>query len=430
MSKVISSKSTYRYFMVKRRVVITGIGAVTPLGLSALDTWENALKGISGITKISKFDSSAFSSNIAGEVKNFDPGKFFDAKEVKKVDFFTHYSVAAAHEAMSNAGLLNDKAQYSAEKMGCILGVGIGGLSYLERNHEAYLTHGPRRISPFLIPAMITNMAPGFVAIKHGLKGVNFTIQSACTSSTHALGESYRMIKDGAQDVMVTGGAEAAITITGIGGFCALKALSTRNDEPERASRPFDKDRDGFVMSEGAVVLVLESLEGALSRGAHILAEIKGYGSSCDAFHMTAPLENGEGAIQCMTNALKDADLAPNQINYLNAHGTSTQLNDSSETKAIKAVFKEWAFKGLAVSSTKSVTGHLLGAAGAVEALFCAYAIKNSIIPPTINLDNPDIECDLDYVPHKPRKANIEFAMSNSFGFGGTNGTLVFSKLA
>jgi 3-oxoacyl-[acyl-carrier-protein] synthase II len=309
--------------------------------------------------------------------------------------------------------------------MGCILGVGIGGLPILEKYHQAYLEGGPRKISPFLIPGMISNLGPGNVAIKYGLKGVNYTVTSACTSSTHAIGEAFRMIADGLQDVVVTGGSESAVTPIGIGGFNALKALSTRNDAPEKASRPFDKDRDGFVLGEGCAILVLESLDSAKKRGAQIYGEVLGYGFSCDAYHMTAPSVGGEGAISCMKMALDMAGIKPSDVHYLNAHGTSTPANDTSETAAIKSLFGEWAHKGLLVSSTKSMTGHLLGAAGAIEAAFCTLAIRDGVVPPTINLDNPDEGCDLDYVPHTARRQQVSVTMSNSFGFGGTNASVV-----
>jgi 3-oxoacyl-[acyl-carrier-protein] synthase II len=411
-----------------RRVVVTGIGGVTPLGLDMKETWEGAIQGRSGIGAITRFNAEAFACRFAGEVKNFDPNNYFDAKEVKKVDLFTQFAVAAAREAMTDAGC-GDTLPYENARVGCILGVGIGGLAVLEKNHEQYLTGGPRKISPFLIPGMITNMGPGIIGIKHGLKGVNYTIQSACTSASHALGEAYRMVSCGLQDMVVTGGAEAAITPIGIGGFCSMKALSTRNDDPQTASRPFDRDRDGFVMGEGAVALVVESLENALARGAAIYGEIIGYGFSCDAFHMTAPCVDGAGAVASMQAALAYAGIRPEEVDYVNAHGTSTPANDVAETAAIKTVFGTYAREGLAVSSTKSVTGHLLGAAGAVEAAFCLLALKNGIIPPTATLQNPDPECDLDYVQGKARKKDIRIAASNSFGFGGTNATLIFGKI-
>jgi 3-oxoacyl-[acyl-carrier-protein] synthase II len=313
--------------------------------------------------------------------------------------------------------------------MGCILGIGVGGLGTLEKYHGAYVEGGPRKISPFLIPAMISNLGPGNLAIKYGLKGINYAMTSACTSATHAIGEAFRLIADGLQDLVVAGGTEAAITPIGIGGFCSMKAMSTRNEEPLKASRPFDKDRDGFVMGEGSTVLVLEALENAEKRGANILAEITGYGFSCDAFHITSPSPDGDGAVQCMSMALRSAQLAPEQVQYVNAHGTSTEFNDASETAGIKKVFGDWAKNGLVVSSTKSMTGHLLGAGGAIEALFCVKAIHNEIVPPTINLDNPGEGCDLDYAPHKAKPLKIQNAISNSFGFGGTNASIIISKV-
>jgi 3-oxoacyl-[acyl-carrier-protein] synthase II len=411
--------------MTKRRVVITGLGAVTPLGLSTDATWSAALAGTSGVVPIQRFDVSAYPSRIAAEVQDFQAQNYFESKELKKVDVFTQFAIAASQEALEQAALKSEDTD--ATRCGSILGVGIGGLYVLEKYHEVLLTSGPRKVSPFLIPAMISNLAPGNIGIRFGLKGINYTIQSACTSSTHAIGESARMIADGLQDVMVTGGAESTISPIGMGGFCALKALSTRNDEPHRASRPFDKDRDGFVMGEGAVILVLESLEHATARGATILAEVAGYGTSCDAYHITAPTPDGDGAVRCMSNALAHAELEASDVDYINAHGTSTQANDISETNAIKRVFQEEASR-LLVSSTKSMTGHLLGAAGAIEALFCILAIRDGIVAPTINLDNPDEGCDLDYVPHKARKANVSVAMSNSFGFGGTNASLIVKR--
>ena len=413
--------------MESRRVVITGIGIISPLGNSTHETWDGAINGKSGIGMITRFDASKFSAQIAGEVRNFDPAQFVDAKEVKKHDLFSHYAIAAAVEARRDAGYA--ETDYPAERMGCILGVGLGGLGTLEKYHEAYLEAGPRRISPFLIPGLISNLAAGNVGMQHNLKGVNYVTTSACTSATHAIGEAYRMISDGLQDLVFTGGAESTVSPMGIGGFCACKALSSRNHDPQRASRPFDKDRDGFVLSEGGVVLVLEEYETAKKRGAQIYAEVLGYGFSCDAYHITAPHPEGEGAVSCMRMALRHAKLNPEQITYVNAHGTSTPANDSTETGAVKKVFGAYAKEGLMVSSTKSMTGHLLGAAGAIEGAFCALAIKHGIVPPTINLDTPDPECDLDYVPHQARKVNVQYAMSNSFGFGGTNGTLILGAL-
>ncbi len=410
------------------RVVITGLGMLTPLGLTTAETWEACKSGKSGLAGITRFDVSAFSSQIAGEVKNFDPEKFIDKKELKKLDYFSQYSMAAAHEAINDAKL--EESDYAKERIGCVLGVGIGGLPVLEKYYSAYVEGGPRKISPFLIPAMIPNLAPGNIGIAYGYKGVSFTITSACTSSTHAIGESYRMIKYGMQDAMVTGGTESTVSAMGIGGFCAMKALSTRNDEPQKASRPFDKDRDGFVLSEGSVVLVLESLERAQARGAKIYAEILGYGISSDAYHITSPCTDGAGAAACMQAALADANLKPEDICYVNAHGTSTFAGDIAETQAVKAVFKEHATSGkLPMISTKSMTGHLLGAAGAIEAGFSALSLIDGIIPPTINLDQADPACDLDYVPHVARKVAVQKVMSNSFGFGGTNASVILGKM-
>ena len=410
--------------MQKRRVAITGLGIISPLGITRESTWTGAKEGKSGVGPITRFDASAFPTKIAAEVKGFSADSFIEPKDQKKQDLFSQFAIAATHEALEDANLLQ-QSTYEKPKMGCILGVGIGGLNILEKYHQAYLEGGPRKISPFLIPGMISNLGPGNVAIKYGLQGVNYTVTSACTSSTHAIGEAYRMISDGLQDVVVTGGSESTVCPIGIGGFNALKALSTRNEEPEKASRPFDSDRDGFVLGEGCAILVLEDLETAKKRGAKIYAEVLGYGFSCDAYHMTAPSEGGEGAVACMRHALASAGVKPEQVDYLNAHGTSTPANDISETKGIKTVFGDWANKGLLVSSTKSMTGHLLGAAGAIEAAFCTLAIRDGVVPPTINLDNPQEGCDLDYVAHKARNHKVSVAMSNSFGFGGTNASIV-----
>lgn len=412
--------------MTRRRVVISGLGIISPIGLTRETTWSAATASKSGVGPITKFDASAFPTTFAAEVKGFDPLPFIEQKELKKQDVFSQYAVAATHEALTDAKLLDDNGKtYQRSRMGCILGVGIGGLYILEKYHQAYLERGPNKISPFLIPGMISNLGPGNVAIKYDLKGVNYVVTSACTSSTHAIGEAFRMVADNIQDVVVTGGSESSVSPIGIGGFNALKALSTRNDAPEKASRPFDRDRDGFVLGEGCAILVVEALESALKRNAPIYAEILGYGFSCDAYHMTAPSVGGEGAQACMKMALDWAGIKPEQVKYLNAHGTSTPANDASETLAIKGVFGDWAKQGLLVSSTKSMTGHLLGAAGAIEAGFCTLAIRDGVVPPTINLDNPDEACDLDYVPHEARKVQVDVAMSNSFGFGGTNASLV-----
>lgn len=413
--------------MAKRRVVITGMGAISPLGNTVEDTWKAALAGKSGVGSITRFDASAFASHIAAEVKDFDAKQYIDAKELKKVDLYSQYALAAAQQAWEDAGMA--KVDLPAQRKGCILGVGIGGLTTLERYHEAWLNGGPRKISPFLIPAMISNLGPGNIGIRFGLKGVNYTVTSACASATHAIGEAWRFIADDLQDVVVTGGSESTISPIGVGGFCAMKALSTRNDAPQLASRPFDADRDGFVLGEGAAVLVLEEYSRAERRGATIYGEVVGYGYSCDAYHITAPSEGGEGAIGCMKQALESSHLSPEQIDYINAHGTSTPANDITETKAIKSVFGAWATDGLVVSSTKSMTGHLLGAAGAIEALFSTLAVHEGKVPPTINLENPGEGCDLDYVPLEARGMDVRYAMSNSFGFGGTNASVVIGRV-
>lgn len=415
--------------MEKRRVVITGIGILSPLANTREETWSAIKAGKSGVANITRFDATDFSTRFAAEVKGFDPAKFLEVKEIKKHDLFSQYTIASGQEAWEDSGLAALGDAFNPNRAGSIIGVGIGGLTTLEKYHQAYLEGGPRKISPFLIPAMISNMAPGNLAMRLNLKGVNFTITSACTSGTHALGESYRMIAHGIQDIILSGGSESSVCPTGIGGFCSLKALSTRNDDPVRASRPFDKDRDGFVLGEGAATLVLEEYEHAKKRGAKIYCEVLGYGASCDAFHMTAQPADGEGAVRCMSEALKDAQLNPDQVDYINAHGTSTPVNDPTETLAIKTVFEAWAKEGLSVSSTKSMTGHLLGAAGAIEGAICALALRDQVVPPTINLDNPAEGCDLDYVPHSSREKKLGVVMSNSFGFGGTNGTVVFKAV-
>lgn len=413
--------------MAKRRVAVTGLGVVCPIGNSGPEAWDAAISGKSGVARITRFDPTDFSSQIAAEVKNFDPSKYFETKELRRYDNFSQYAIAAAQEAWDHSGIAT--ANYDKSKIGCILGVGIGGLPILERFHTALIEGGPRKISPFLIPAMISNLAPGNIGIRFEAKGVNYTVTSACTSSTHAIGEAYRMIVDGLQDVVITGGTEGAVSPLGVGGFCAMKALSTRNSEPEKASRPFDRDRDGFVLGEGSAIFILEDFESAQRRGAKIVGEVVGYGFSCDAYHITAPCVGGDGAIASMQMALNSAGITPNQVGYVNAHGTSTDANDITETLAIKQVFGEHAKNGLLVSSTKSMTGHLLGAAGAIEAFFTMRALQEGIIPPTINLDNPQEGCDLDYVPHKARHAKVQYAISNSFGFGGTNATIAFKAV-
>jgi len=414
--------------MAKRRVAVTGLGVVCPIGNSGPEAWEAAINGKSGVARITRFDPTDFSAQIAAEVKNFDTSKYFETKELRRYDNFSQYAIAAAQEAWDHSGL--ESAGYEKSRIGCILGVGIGGLPILEKFHTALIEGGPRKISPFLIPAMISNLAPGNIGIRFEAKGVNYTVTSACTSSTHAIGEAFRMISDGLQDVVITGGTEGAVSPLGVGGFCSMKALSTRNDAPEKASRPFDKDRDGFVLGEGSAILILEEFESAQRRGAKILGEVVGYGFSCDAYHITAPSEGGEGAIASMRMAIENAGITPEQVGYVNAHGTSTDANDVTETAAIKQLFGAHAKNGLLVSSTKSMTGHLLGAAGAIEAFFTVRALQEGIIPPTINLDNPQEGCDLDYVPHKARHKKVQYAISNSFGFGGTNATVAFKAVS
>jgi len=409
----------------QRRVVVTGLGLVSPLGTGVEKNWQALMEGRSGIRKISRFAADGFASRIAGEVPDFKAENYIEAKEIKKMDLFIQYAIGAATMAMDDSGLKID--DQSAEGVGVIIGVGLCGLETIETTKEALLNGGPRKISPFFIPKVISNLAPGHVAIRFGAKGVNWTPTSACASGTHAIGEAFHLIRRGVQDAVIAGGAEATITPLGVGGFAAMKALSTRNEEPEQASRPFDKDRDGFVIGEGSGILILEEREQALKRGAKIYAEVIGYAANGDAYHMTAPSPEGEGAARCMRLALKDSGIAPTDIDYINAHGTSTEYNDANETTAIKAVFGEQAAK-LAVSSTKSMTGHLLGAAGAVEGVYSTLALHHGMIPPTINYQTPDPVCDLDYVPNKPRQANIEIALSNSFGFGGTNGCVIFRR--
>jgi 3-oxoacyl-[acyl-carrier-protein] synthase II len=402
------------------------MGLVTPLGTGVEKNWDALIAGRSGIRRISRFSNlEAYPSQIAGEVPDFSAADFIEPKEIKKMDLFIQYAVAAAAMAMTDSGLKIDTE--FAEQVGVIIGVGLCGIDTIETTKEAILQGGPRKISPFFIPKVISNLAPGQIAIRHGAKGINLTPTSACASGTHAIGEAYHLIRRGLQDAVITGGAESAITPLAVGGFAAMKALSTRNDEPERASRPFDRDRDGFVIAEGSGVLILEERERALQRGAKIYAEVVGYAANGDAHHMTAPAPEGEGAARCMRLALKDAGLAPTDVDYINAHGTSTEYNDANETMAIKKVFGEQAAK-LAVSSTKSMTGHLLGAAGAVEGVFSALSLHHGLIPPTINYDNPDPQCDLDYVPNEARKADLKVVLSNSFGFGGTNACVILRR--
>ncbi len=408
-----------------RRVVVTGVGLLTPLGIGTEATWEAIRAGKSGIGPITQFDASAFSCRIAGEVKGFEPTSYIEKKEIKKMARFIQFAIAASECAMQSSGL--KITPENEEQVGVYIGSGIGGFEVIEREHQTLLEHGPRRISPFFIPATIINLASGHVSIRTGAKGPNSATATACTTSAHSIGDSFRMIQRGDADAMICGGAEACITPMGIGGFAAMRALSTRNDEPARASRPWDKDRDGFVVGEGAGILVLEELEGAKRRGARILAEMVGYGMSADAFHVTAPPDNGDGAYRVMRNAVRDAGVEPNHIDYVNAHGTSTDVGDRAETAAIKRAFGDHAYK-VAVSSTKSMTGHLLGGAGGLEAGITVMAIRDQIAPPTINYDTPDPLCDLDYVPNQARPMNIRYALSNSFGFGGTNGSLVFKR--
>lgn len=409
----------------KNRVVVTGMGVVSPLGNTLKDNWANLLAGKSGAGHITKFDASSFPVQIDAEVKNFDPADFVDKKEVKKFDMFVFYAIAAAEEAIVQAGL--NEFKFDGDRAGCIIGAGIGGFKTIEDTQEAYLGGGYRKVSPFFIPSAIINMASGVISIRYGLKGPNMSVVTACATGSHAIGDAARIIERGDADIMVAGGAEAAITPLAVGGFSNMRALSRRNDEPTKASRPFDKDRDGFLVGEGGGVMILESLDHALKRGAKIYGEVVGYGMSSDAYHITMPSADGDGARRCMAMAIKDAGITPDKVDYINAHGTSTPPNDVIETRAIKDLFGNHA-KSLKISSTKSMTGHLLGAAGAVEGIYTVMAIDEGIIPPTINLENPDPECDLDYVPNKPVKHNVVYGLSNSFGFGGTNASLLFKK--
>jgi 3-oxoacyl-[acyl-carrier-protein] synthase II len=409
----------------KRRVVVTGVGLVTALGTGTEETWKGLCEGRSGIANITRFDTTQFPTRIAAEVKDFEPLKWFDKKDLKKMDYFIYYAVAAADFAMKQSRL--DITPDFAERAGVFIGSGIGGFTVIEREHQALLEGGPRKISPFFIPSSIINLAAGQVSIRFGARGPNSAPSTACSSGAHAVGDAFRVISRGDADVMICGGSEAAITPMGVGGFSAMRALSTRNEEPTRASRPFDKDRDGFVVGEGAGILVLEELDFAKKRGATIIAELVGYGMSGDAFHITLPPDDGNGAHRVMLNAIVDAGIKPEQVDYINAHGTSTPPNDRVETMAIKRLFGDHAYK-LAVSSTKSMIGHLLGAAGAVEAGIASLAVERGVLPPTINYDTPDPDCDLDYVPNKMRRATLRYALSNSFGFGGTNAALLFKK--
>jgi 3-oxoacyl-[acyl-carrier-protein] synthase II len=413
--------------MAKRRVVVTGVGAVTAVGLTVTETWENILAGKSGVAPITVFDVSDFSVRFGANVKNFDVESVMSRKDAKKMDTFIHYGIAAAKEAIEDSGL--EVTEANAERIGVAIGSGIGGLPGIESGYDSYLNGGPRKISPFFVPSNIINMISGNLSIMYGMKGPNTAIVTACSSGTHNISTAGRMIQYGDADVMIAGGAEMATSKTGLGGFAAARALSTRNDDPEAASRPWDKDRDGFVLGDGAGVVVLEEYEHAVARGATIYAELVGSGMSSDAYHMTMPSKGGEGAARCMMSAMKDAGLNADEVDYINAHGTSTPAGDVAETQAIKLALGDNAYS-TAVSSTKSMIGHLLGAAGGVEAVFSALAIRDQVAPPTINLDNPDPDCDLDYVPNTAREMKIDVAMSNSFGFGGTNGTVIFKKLS
>jgi len=410
----------------QRRVVITGMGMVTPLGLNLAESWKTAVSGQSGIDNITQFDASQFDVRFAGEVKNFDPAPYIEKKEQKKMDRFIHLSMASAQMAVQDSGLTFDEKLGS--RTGCLVGVGIGGLSAIETQHSTLLERGPGRISPFFIPMVITNMAAGNISIKYGLRGPNYSVTSACASGAHSIGEAAGYIRRGLCDVMLAGGAEAAVCPLAIGGFAAMKALSTRNDQPKMASRPFDRDRDGFVLAEGSAILVLEDYEHAARRGAKIYAEVTGYGTTSDAHHMTNPAPGGAGGAAAMNLALRDAGLNPEQIQYINAHGTSTPAGDGLETQGIKTIFGDHA-RRLWVSSTKSMMGHSLGAAGAIESVFSVMALRESIAPPTINLENPSDDCDLDYVPHHARDGKFQHVLNNSFGFGGTNASLIFSKV-
>jgi len=405
-----------------RRVVITGIGLITPLGIGVSETWEGLCSGKSGIGEITMFDTTNFKTKIAGEVKNFNPEDFLPTKEAKRTERFIAFAIAAARMAVEDSGLKIDSS--NGDRIGVITGCGLGGLGIMERTIVSIDKRGPKRVSPFFIPMMIGNMAPGMISIHLGAKGPNSSIATACAAGAHAVGNSFKIIQRGAADAMITGGVEAVVTSTCIAGFNAMKALSTRNDAPEKASRPFERDRDGFIVGEGSGIVILEALESALERGAHIYAEITGFGMTGDGYHMTSPSPDGDGMIRCMKAAIDDAKIPYGEVDYINAHGTSTQLNDLYETRAVKFVFKDKAYS-IPISSTKSMTGHLLGGAGGIETAFTALTIHEGIIPPTINHENPAEECDLDYVPNVARKKNVKIAMTNSFGFGGTNATLI-----
>lgn len=410
---------------VERRVVITGIGLVSPLGVGTKKNWDALLKGKSGVSRISRFDISDYTSKIAGQVPDFNPLDFLDKKESRKMDLFIQFAYAAAEIAVKDSGI--DPASLRGERTGVYVGSGIGGIGIIEDTHKRLLEKGPGRVTPFFLVSTIINEASGQISIKYGAMGPNSATATACSTSTHAIGDSFRIIARGDADVMISGGAEAPVTPLGVAGFCAMRALSVRNDKPEKASRPFDAERDGFIVSEGAGIVVMEELGAALKRGADIYAEVVGYGMSADAYHVTAPSLDGKGAVLCMSKAIMDGGIDPEEIDYINAHGTSTPYNDKIETLAIKKVFGDHAYK-IGVNSTKSMTGHLLGAAGGLEAGFSALCLKDQIMPPTINYENPDPECDLDYIPNKARPAEVRYALTNSFGFGGTNGSLVLKR--
>ena len=411
--------------MGEKRVVVTGMGAITPIGTGAENFWQALLNGVSGVDRITHFDASNYTTQIAAEVKDFDPEAYMERKDAKRMDRFAQFALVASMQALEGAGLKIDDT--NASRIGVLIGSGIGGISTWEEQHRTLLERGPRRVSPFFVPMLISDMAAGMTSILLGAKGPNLAIVTACATATHAIGEAAEIIKRGDADVMIAGGTEAAITPLAVAGFCAARALSTRNDEPQKASRPFDLNRDGFIIGEGAGILVIESLDHALARGARILCEIVGFGMSADAYHITAPAPEGEGAALSMSAAIKDAGIKPEQVDYINAHGTSTEDNDKTETAAVKKVFGDYAYK-VPISSTKSMTGHLLGAAGGVEAIACICSIRDGIVHPTINYETPDPECDLDYVPNKSRQMDVRIAMSNSFGFGGHNATIVFAR--
>ena len=415
--------------MSQRRVVVTGMGIVSPVGSTIDSAWNAICNGRSGINTVASFDAGHMKTRIAGEVVDFDAADYLDLREIKRMDSFVHYGFAASVDALQDSGLLDESAGFDPERIGCAVGSGIGGLKTIEDTTQAYMKGGPRKVSPFFIPGSIINMIGGYVSLKYNLKGPNLAIVTACSTATHNMGSATRMIQYGEADVMVAGGAEFATTPTSMSGFISARAMSTRNDEPEKASRPWDESRDGFVLSNGAGVVVLEELEHAKKRGARIYAEVIGFGMSADAYHMTAPPDDGEGAARCMRIAMDDAGVSTQDVDYINAHGTSTPLGDLAETVATKTIFGDRAYD-LAISSTKSMTGHLLGAAGGIEAIFSMLSIRDGIIPPTINLENPSADCDLDYVPNTARETEVNIAISNSFGFGGTNGSLVFRRFA